>query len=93
MAQAARVRVRKHSGLQQQVLSLYRDCLRAAGDKLSEQSRIVARQYVKDQFRRNSALSRSDFQRIEFLIRQGKKQLEVLGAPDVDGFAVATMRR
>jgi hypothetical protein len=89
--QAARTRVRKHSGLQNQVFALYRDCIRAAKQKSSTTAQIAAIEFVRSKFRKNAAIRRSDFQRIEFLIRQGKKQLAMFGAPDVDGFGVAVI--
>jgi len=90
---SGRVRVRRLSGLQNQVLGLYRDCLRAAKQKASPESQRAARDFASARFREHAELKRTDFQRIEFLLRQGKKQLAMYGAPDVEGFAVATVTR
>lgn len=87
---------RKLSGLQKQVLALYRTILREAAKK----DRQVANQklpmtsllannktttsYAKDEFRRQSqAVKRSDFKGIEYRIRKGEKQVKLLRMPGV----------
>eukprot|EP00842_Homolaphlyctis_polyrhiza_P001366 jgi/Hompol1/222/HPOL_000677-RA len=60
----------KPSGLQKEVIALYRDFLRA-----------VRRKPV---FRHDAThISRKDFTTIEFLLRKGRKQLETLKNPNV----------
>ncbi|KAA0147557.1 hypothetical protein FNF27_02403 [Cafeteria roenbergensis] len=81
------------SGLQRDVLALYRECLRAARAKPSADARQAGHEYVRAKFREHASIRRADFMRIEFLIRQGRKQLDMFGRPDVDGFAVSTVRR
>ncbi|KAG0470650.1 hypothetical protein HPP92_017350 [Vanilla planifolia] len=69
---------RKLSGMQKQVLALYREFLRAARLKdVEERQRIVA--VVSAEFRRNAEeVDRKNFQHIEYLLRRGKRQLEQL---------------
>ncbi|XP_028312467.1 succinate dehydrogenase assembly factor 1, mitochondrial [Gouania willdenowi] len=62
----------RHSKLQKQVLALYRHFLRAARDKPGFVPRI------RDEFRENAALKRSDVMHIEYLYRRGVRQLEQL---------------
>lgn len=111
---------RRLSGLQKDVLSLYRSVLRAAvrkdrgGSAASSSSsssteaaaaadsshsrcniipayRLLCStpnssvSYARDQFRREaSSVRRSDFKTIEYKIRKGKKQLELLKMPGVN---------
>ncbi|XP_014379623.1 succinate dehydrogenase assembly factor 1, mitochondrial [Alligator sinensis] len=62
----------RHSQLQREVLSLYKQCLRAAQGKPGFAPR------VREEFRRNAALPASDVLRIEHLLRRGQRQLEQL---------------
>ena len=68
--------MRRHSGLQRQVLAAYRDCLRAVRT-LAAPSRLPAAAYARGEFRRHSAdVDRLDSLRIEHLLRQARKQIE-----------------
>ncbi|GMY22569.1 succinate dehydrogenase assembly factor 1, mitochondrial-like [Fagus crenata] len=70
------------SGMQKQVLSLYRGFLRAARSKSSE-DRCKVESFVSAEFRRNSKqVDRKNFVYIEYLLRLGKKQLDQLKSPD-----------
>lgn len=70
------------SGMQKQVLSLYREFLRAARSKSAEDRRKIE-SYVSAEFRRNSKeVDRKSFLYIEYLLRRAKKQLEQLKSPD-----------
>ncbi|XP_062456692.1 succinate dehydrogenase assembly factor 1, mitochondrial [Rhea pennata] len=60
--------------LQKQVLSLYRQLLRASKSKAGFAPRI------REEFRRNAAIPARDALRIEFLLRRGQRQLELLRA-------------
>lgn len=60
------------SRLQRQVLSLYRELLRAGRGKPGAEARVRA------EFRQHASLPRSDVLRIEYLYRRGKRQLQVL---------------
>ncbi|XP_046876497.1 succinate dehydrogenase assembly factor 1, mitochondrial [Hypomesus transpacificus] len=62
----------RHSKLQKQVLSLYRQFLRAGQDKPGFLPRI------RDEFRENSRLKKTDVMHIEYLYRRGERQLEQL---------------
>ena len=62
------------SQIQKQVLSLYKECLRAAEVK-NRQFKSV----VRSDFKRNAkAIQRSDTMRIEYLVRQGQRRLEMM---------------
>ena len=65
------------SGVQRQVLSLYRDALRR-GAALPAPSRAAALDFIRAEFRAGLAVDRLDFQRIEHLLRAGKKKLDSL---------------
>jgi succinate dehydrogenase assembly factor 1 len=74
------------SGMQKQVLSLYRSFLRAARTKPAE-SRKDIESFVGAEFRKNAKVDKKDFQSVEFLMRRGHKQLEMLKSRDVSGFS------
>nr|XP_002665987.1 succinate dehydrogenase assembly factor 1, mitochondrial [Danio rerio] len=62
----------RHSKLQKQVLALYRQFLRAAQDKPGFIPRI------RDEFRTNAAIKKTDVMHIEYLYRRAQRQLELL---------------
>lgn len=70
------------SGLQKDVLSLYRACLRATRTKPAE-NRPKFASYARAEFEKNAHLSKKDFGTVEFLLRKGKRQLEVFAEPGV----------
>ena len=75
------------SGMQKQVLSLYRGFLRAARSKSAE-DRSKIESSVSTEFRRNAKqVDRRNFLYIEHLLRRGKKQLEQLKSPDTVGLS------
>ncbi|XP_061958663.1 succinate dehydrogenase assembly factor 1, mitochondrial-like [Populus nigra] len=75
------------SGMQKQVLSLYRGFLRAACSKPPEDRRQIE-SFVSAEFRCNSKqVDRKNFIYIEYLLRRGKKQLEQLNSPDTVGLS------
>ncbi|KAI8542445.1 succinate dehydrogenase assembly factor 1, mitochondrial [Rhododendron vialii] len=77
----------KLSGMQKQVLGLYRGFLRAARTKSPEERRQIE-SIVSAEFRRNSKLvDRKNFIYIEYLLRRGKKQLDQLSSPDTVGLS------
>lgn len=80
----------RHSGLQKRVLALYRECIRAARGQATEESRVAATQHVRNAFR-PPGLRRSDFSRIEYLVKRGERQLAK--ASRGSGFSVATVKR
>ena len=89
--------VGKRSGLQKDVLSIYRKILRAAIGKDREQLHLrqfpVAKllidstsstSYAGQEFRKQAgSVKRSEFKKIEFMIRKGEKQLKLLSMPGV----------
>lgn len=60
------------SRLQRQVLSLYRELLRAGRGKPGAEARVRA------EFRQHASLPRTDVLRIEYLYRRGRRQLQLL---------------
>ncbi|MBA0843675.1 hypothetical protein Goarm_000843 [Gossypium armourianum] len=77
----------KLSGMQRQVLSLYRGFLRAARSKPTEDRRQIE-SIVSAEFRQNSKqVDRKNFLYIEYLLRRGKKQLDQLKSPDTIGLS------
>ncbi|XP_034674826.1 succinate dehydrogenase assembly factor 1, mitochondrial [Vitis riparia] len=77
----------RFSGMQKQVLGLYRGFLRAARSKSPEDRRQIE-SFVSAEFRRNSKLvDRKNFLYIEYLLRRGKKQLEQLNSPATLGLS------
>jgi len=64
------------SGLQKEVIALYRHCLRAARQKPSAtQSHFKA--YARAEFDKSIMVSKKDFTAIEFLLRKGRRQLDL----------------
>ncbi|KAG7483933.1 hypothetical protein MATL_G00043600 [Megalops atlanticus] len=62
----------RHSKLQKQVLSLYRQFLRAGQNKPGFLPRI------RDEFRVNARIPKTDVMHIEYLYRRGQRQLDQL---------------
>ncbi|KAI9594273.1 hypothetical protein BDF19DRAFT_445407 [Syncephalis fuscata] len=78
----------RRSGLQRQVLGLYRSCLRTIRNKpieTQQQFRLFARR----QFERND-VKITDIAAIEHLLRVGQRQLETYGHPSVQNITVPT---
>lgn len=73
---------RRLSGLQKDIIHLYRQCLRVSYTK-PVQNRPHFINFVKAEFNKNKSTSRKDFNTIEYLIRTGKKKLEIYSANDV----------
>lgn len=82
----------RFSGIQKQVLALYRGFLRAARSKSPEDRRQIE-SFVSAEFRRNSKLvDRKNFFYIEYLLRRGKKQLEQINSPATLGLSSLNLR-
>uniref|UniRef100_UPI00398ECB16 succinate dehydrogenase assembly factor 1, mitochondrial n=1 Tax=Pristiophorus japonicus TaxID=55135 RepID=UPI00398ECB16 len=62
----------RHSKLQKQVLNLYKQFLRAARGKPGFLP------LIQDEFHKNSQIPRSDVMHIEYLLRRGWRQLDLL---------------
>jgi succinate dehydrogenase assembly factor 1 len=72
----------QHSKLQQQVLALYRECLRVA------RSKPGATKYIKQEFRNNMMIAKTEVMRIETLLRRGQRQLESLRKSTTTGIGL-----
>ncbi|KAF2178513.1 hypothetical protein K469DRAFT_598850 [Zopfia rhizophila CBS 207.26] len=70
------------SGLQREVLSLYRQCMRAVREKPAD-TRDNFRVFARTEFRRNVRLDKKDFGTIEYLLRKGHRQLEIYRDPGI----------
>ncbi|KAI1178814.1 complex 1 protein-domain-containing protein [Nemania sp. FL0916] len=70
------------SGLQKEVLALYRSCLRASYQKPNA-TRSHFKAFARAEFEKNITVDKRDFAAIEFLIRKGRRQLEVYSAPGI----------
>jgi succinate dehydrogenase assembly factor 1 len=70
------------SGLQRAALSLYRRFLRAIREKGPEH-RDALRAHVRAEFDKGRALPRRQTERIEFFLRRGERQLELLRSPQL----------
>ncbi len=82
---------RRLSGLQKDVLSLYRTLLRSVNKKPDPQVRLHLREVVKQSFREEAqSVNRNDFRTIEHMLRHGHKQKKLL---DMPGFTGATIVR
>ncbi|CAO3665394.1 hypothetical protein INT44_007403 [Umbelopsis vinacea] len=76
MAGAAR-----RSGLQQDVINLYRSCFRAARQKpLANRPHFYT--FIRQQFRQHN-LRKNDFATIEYMLRRGKRQLETYSSSSI----------
>lgn len=70
------------SGLQRDVLSLYRRCLRAARVKPVE-TRPNFETFARREFEKNLNMDKKDFGAIEFFLRKGERQLEMYTASNI----------
>ncbi|KIE01856.1 heat repeat protein, partial [Metarhizium majus ARSEF 297] len=70
------------SGLQKEVLALYRSCLRESRKKPAS-TRAHFEQFARAEFDRNLRIEKRDFAAIEFLLRKGRRQLDVYSNPGI----------
>jgi len=64
-----------------QVLSLYKECLRAA-----EKKQPGFKGYIRQQFKQNAkSIPRTDTMRIEYMVRSGRRRLDMINDPQVSG--------
>ncbi|KAI9902968.1 hypothetical protein N3K66_002320 [Trichothecium roseum] len=70
------------SGLQKEVVGLYRQCLREIRQK-PESSKPHFQNFARSEFAKNLSIDRRDFGAIEFLLRKGKRQLDAYSAPGI----------
>ncbi|KAL7753758.1 hypothetical protein RI367_000689 [Sorochytrium milnesiophthora] len=74
---------RRLSGLQRQVLSLYRDCLRCIRHK-EPHTRDNWRRFTRREFDKyRDSVSPRDINAVEALLRAGRKRLETMQHPSV----------
>ncbi|CAL5867727.1 uncharacterized protein PFLUO_LOCUS1946 [Penicillium psychrofluorescens] len=75
------------SGLQREVLSLYRQCLREIRKKPTtehtQESRANFKAYARAEFQKHLSVNKKDFGAIEYLLRKGQRQLELYAAPGI----------
>ena len=80
---------RAHSGIQKQVLSLYREALRSALRLADTSASTSARDFIRREFRDKAySVDRLDFQRVEHLLRAARKKIDVMSGAQVSGFGV-----
>lgn len=72
----------KHSQIQLQILSLYKQFLKLSKDKSG------LKEVIRSEFRKNAAIPKSDILRVEYQFRLGKKQFENLKNSEVDSVGV-----
>ncbi|KAK3941490.1 complex 1 protein-domain-containing protein [Diplogelasinospora grovesii] len=70
------------SGLQKEVLSLYRQCLRESRKK-PQATRPHFESYARNEFQKYIGIDRKDFAAVEFLLRKGRRQLELYSNPGI----------
>jgi len=84
--------MRALSGLQKEVLSLYRTALRLTRSPAGSLVPSPLRLHVQEQFRTGATeVRRTDVERIEYLLRRGKKQLDTLRMSGVKQVSFATV--
>ncbi|SCU95075.1 LAME_0F10594g1_1 [Lachancea meyersii CBS 8951] len=74
--------VKRLSGLQRDVLQMYRQCIRQAHKK-PEANRPNFIGYIRTEFGKHRNLPRKDFSTIEHLLRVGHRRLENFSAAEV----------
>ncbi|KAG9238570.1 complex 1 protein-like protein [Amylocarpus encephaloides] len=72
----------RHSGLQKEVLALYRKCLRESRKKPTS-SRSHFEAYARAEFNKSIGLDKKDFGAVEYLLRKGQRQVEMYSAPGI----------
>ncbi|KAI5466632.1 complex 1 protein-domain-containing protein [Mariannaea sp. PMI_226] len=72
----------RYSGLQKEVLALYRNCIRESRKKPTA-NRPHFEAFARSEFARNLNLDKRDFAAIEFLLRKGRRQLDVYSSPGI----------
>ncbi|KAK5987575.1 Succinate dehydrogenase assembly factor 1 [Cladobotryum mycophilum] len=70
------------SGLQKEVLALYRQCLRESRKK-PQSTRPHFEKFARSEFVKHISIDKRDFAAVEFLLRKGRRQLEVYSSPGI----------
>ncbi|KAH6844120.1 hypothetical protein B0T12DRAFT_359324 [Alternaria alternata] len=72
------------SGLQKDVLSLYRQCLRAVKQKPTSNMLVWRLMMIRrSEFHKHRDVGKKDFGTIEYLLRRGRNQLETWSEPGI----------
>ncbi|CAP74269.1 hypothetical protein N7489_006010 [Penicillium chrysogenum] len=73
------------SGLQRDVLSLYRKCLREIRNKPEVDIGTIRlrRDIYRAEFQKHLSVNKKDFSTIEYLLRKGHRQLELYATPGI----------
>ncbi|ODQ51775.1 hypothetical protein SAICODRAFT_59404 [Saitoella complicata NRRL Y-17804] len=72
----------RYSGIQLDVLHLYRACFRAVRSKPVD-AQPHFKHFIRSEFQKNMGLSKKDFSTVEFLVRKGNRQLEMYRNPGI----------
>ncbi|KAJ8308386.1 hypothetical protein KUTeg_013260 [Tegillarca granosa] len=72
----------RHSQIQLQVLSLYKEFLRISKNKPGMNS------YIRSEFKKHAQIPRTDTLRIEQLLRRGQRQLDLISTVNVESVGV-----
>ncbi|GAM28226.1 hypothetical protein SAMD00019534_114020, partial [Acytostelium subglobosum LB1] len=79
----------RYSGIQKQVLSLYRGFIRQSRLNDSKNTSSSLTSYIRGQFRTKSkSVSRRDISKIEMMILKGQRQLKLIKSQDMSGFSL-----
>ncbi|TGO56413.1 hypothetical protein BCON_0078g00300 [Botryotinia convoluta] len=71
------------SGLQRDVLALYRKCLRESRKKPAmKEARKHFEAYARLEFNKSITLDKKDFNTIEYLLRKGQRQVDMYSSPE-----------
>eukprot|EP00037_Helgoeca_nana_P009954 m.87260 g.87260 ORF g.87260 m.87260 type:complete len:110 (+) comp19919_c0_seq1:82-411(+) len=82
----------RYSGIQKQVLGLYRSMLRAVNTKPAD-GQTVWREHIRAEFNKSSGLGRGNVTAIEHRLRIGTRQLQLVEQPNVPYLAIKTIPR
>ncbi|KAH0284909.1 hypothetical protein M436DRAFT_58815 [Aureobasidium namibiae CBS 147.97] len=70
------------SGLQREILSLYRKCLRETRKKPADVRSNFLR-FAQSEFREHQKHDKKDYSAIEYMLRKGQRQLEIYSSPGI----------
>ncbi|CAK9441138.1 uncharacterized protein LODBEIA_P50070 [Lodderomyces beijingensis] len=73
---------RKLSGLQRDVLALYKQCIKTSYSKPKETQQHW-RNYIREEFHKYRNLPKRQFSTIEHLLRTGSRRLEMFSNPQI----------
>ncbi|PQE08114.1 Complex 1 LYR protein [Rutstroemia sp. NJR-2017a BVV2] len=74
----------RYSGLQREVLGLYRKCLRESRKKpVVKEARKHFEAFARTEFQKSIKLDKKDFGAIEYLLRKGQRQVDMYSSPGI----------